>query len=301
MRNQNIKRMKTITFLKHYPLSIFTCIMICFSGSLEAQVLVSGAGTSAANGIYNQAGTFNSRDYYAKGAYYIYWNSGLTEWDINDNLGDDGTILYYTTVNSSIPPSTGWTDDFGTLPVPGVVFPVELVGFNARQLEDKISLSWKTLSELNNNYFSIERSMDADNWNSIGEVQGNGTTSELQSYTFEDERPNWGTNYYRLKQVDFGGEFAYSTVLEINFISNGISSFQVYPNPGSNAVNVKFEEERGNYVKLEVFDTSGRLQLTSPVKKGINHIDTDNLAPGIYYFHMTQKNGLKEVEKFVKK
>ena len=85
------------------------------------------------------------------------------------------------------------------------VLPVELVGFSAAPVEQSVELTWSTVTEVNNDYFAVQRSSDLSEWNTIGTVWGNGTTLYMESYAFTDPEPLKGFSYYRLKQVDYNG------------------------------------------------------------------------------------------------
>ena len=89
----------------------------------------------------------------------------------------------------------------------GGALPVVWVDFSAKLVSTQVELFWATASEQNNSGFSVEYSQDALNWESLGFVEGTGTTNELNSYTFVHDRPGLGFNYYRLKQIDFNGDF----------------------------------------------------------------------------------------------
>ncbi len=113
------------------------------------------------------------------------------------------------------------------------VLPVELLSFEAEFEDNQVVLNWSTASEINNDYFSIERSVDGSEFISIDRVEGSGTTNELQNYRYIDKNISNGTIYYRLKQVDFDGSFEYSPIEAVNVeISDFL--FDVFPNPSRN-------------------------------------------------------------------
>lgn len=107
--------------------------------------------------------------------------------------------------------------------------PIELLFFKASKGLNKISLSWATSSELNFDYFVIEKSSDGKVFQSIAQVKGNGTTNERKDYSFEDEKPYIGKNYYRMKSVDFDGYTEVFNILMVDF--DGSKGFSVSPNP----------------------------------------------------------------------
>lgn len=116
------------------------------------------------------------------------------------------------------------------------VLPIELVDFYAIPLDDRIELHWKTATQINNDYFVIEKSMDAQNWKQLVMVKGAGTYYTPIDYIEIDFQPNKGINYYRLKQVDLNGNSSYSNIISINYslINKQASNDQepkIFPNP----------------------------------------------------------------------
>ncbi len=111
--------------------------------------------------------------------------------------------------------------------------PVELIKFESKVSDDGIDVFWSTASEINNDYFIVERSVDGISWKDIGSIEGAGTTNSLTEYFFKDKNPEEGTNYYRLVQVDYDGQNSYSKVIsayskQVDEIS---IPFSIYPNP----------------------------------------------------------------------
>ena len=107
--------------------------------------------------------------------------------------------------------------------------PVELLYFKGSKGIESVNLSWATASELNFDFFEIQKSKDGKEFYTIGNAKGNGTTSVRQNYSFSDEKPAIGKNYYRLKSVDFDGYTEYFNVVMVDF--DGKRNFSVYPNP----------------------------------------------------------------------
>ena len=93
--------------------------------------------------------------------------------------------------------------------------PVELLSFTAIRRNDNVQLKWQTASETNNDFFNIERSEDGRHWQTLGKMDGAGNSSETLAYTWTDQSPLRGLSYYRLKQVDFDGRYAYSWVRSV--------------------------------------------------------------------------------------
>jgi len=101
-----------------------------------------------------------------------------------------------------------------------IVLPIQLIFFAGNITTEGVLLSWSTSNEINNDYFAIERSTDGVSFDNIGETDGQGTSSHLSEYEFVDKAPKDGSNYYRLKQVDYDGQFTYSKIIGVNVSVN---------------------------------------------------------------------------------
>ena len=139
--------------------------------------------------------------------------------------------------------------------------PVKLSYFNAAldESERQVELNWQTDSEQNNSGFEIQKSIDAQNWETIGFVPGKGTTSYSTEYQYIDHIPFPGDNYYQLKQIDFDGQFDFSSIEQIHFAADPSQLMSIYPNPsrGYFTVNIHNPDQQTAIVKL--FDSTGRL------------------------------------------
>ncbi|NNE29807.1 MAG: T9SS type A sorting domain-containing protein [Saprospiraceae bacterium] len=169
--------------------------------------------------------------------------------------------------------------------------PVELVDFIITAKACTAELEWVTASEENNDYFEIQRSRDGVSFEAIAKVEGQGTTDKVNSYKFVDSSP-LGKNYYRLKQVDFNGQFDYSETLvhDVPCASNGfdIGITKAFPNPiGSGEINVIYEALDSDNKTVIISNSLGVVvdsyQLDLLEGRNILEINTDVLATGTYY------------------
>lgn len=122
------------------------------------------------------------------------------------------------------------------------LLPVELTSFTGSKTDAGVVLNWSTATEINNQGFEIERRTSTTEFQAIGFVQGNGTTSEEHNYTFEDNDLSQAIYYYRLKQIDLDGTFAYLSVVEIdnNNTPSQVAVGQNYPNPFNPETAIEF-------------------------------------------------------------
>lgn len=173
--------------------------------------------------------------------------------------------------------------------------PVELTSFTAVQNGNEIDLNWNTATETNNKGFEIQRSQISeirgqDKWISIGDVQGNGTTTKPGSYSFTDYNPAEGTSRYRLKQIDYDGSFTYSNTIEVEIESpNTFSLEQNYPNPFNPSTNIKFSIPERSIVTLKIYDVLGK-EITTMVNEEKQagsytlKFDGKELSSGLYFY-----------------
>ena len=135
--------------------------------------------------------------------------------------------------------------------------PVELISFSAAVAGNSVTLDWKTSTEKNNQGFEIQRK-DKNEFRTIGFVEGFGTTTERQQYTYVDKDLNNGVYEYRLKQVDFDGNFSYSDVIEVEIYN--VTSFELrqnYPNPFNPSTKINFYIPENDFVNLSVYNLVG--------------------------------------------
>jgi hypothetical protein len=193
----------------------------------------------------------------------------------------------------------------GTRFDPAVV-PIELSQFTGINKNGKNHLDWTTATEINTDYFDIERSTDSKNFESVGQVKAAGQSKSPLTYTFEDDNALQKINYYRLKTVDLDGSFSLSnTVTIVN--NNKISEpFKLFPSVVSNTLNLKYEAD-GKPSNWRIVDAFGKVvQQSFGSKKGVytegslsEVLDVSNLPNGVYLFQLIQQNGT-QVARFIK-
>lgn len=171
--------------------------------------------------------------------------------------------------------------------------PIDLLFFNAKQFGEQIDLEWATASETNNDYFSLERSMNGIDFSEIGTVKGSGNTNELNNYLYTDYSPSTGNSYYRLKQVDFDGNYSYSNIVSVYF---GSDSFIGFSNFISNAESISFNVNNSDFspFSVQIFDITGKVIYFSSYHEMSEDvsvvISSSGFVPGIYCLVLSNNN-----------
>jgi hypothetical protein len=172
-----------------------------------------------------------------------------------------------------------------------LILPVELVDFKVRANDrQEVDVFWSTASETNSDYFIVERSTDGLVFEAIARVKGAGNSTAALHYQALDDRPALGINYYRLRQVDFGGSFSYSDIETVHLLSG--EKFSAYPNPLSEVLNISAEglQQEGE-LGLEISDELGRKVFSKTVLPGdldatLRIGEVSGFAPGNYFLSL---------------
>jgi hypothetical protein len=155
------------------------------------------------------------------------------------------------------------------------VLPVKFLDLNASINDKKTLISWSTSSEINNNGFEIERSIDGYNFETIGFVKGMGNSNKINNYSFEYASTE--SAFYRLKQIDFDGAYEYSNIVSTK---NGINEFEILPNPFKDEITISNTDK---IKSIEIIDLTGKVVFSSHPVNNKESINTTNLKSGVYY------------------
>lgn len=247
--------------------------------------------------------------------------------DLNSNVGEfwlNGTMIHSWVWTAGTSTGTGplkldATDFFGAtvndqmfvdnFSITDLLIPVELTSFTAQASLGLVTLNWSTASELNNQGFEIQRkTINGDissDWTMVAFKEGRGTTSETQNYVYVDDISGLSIDgaAYRLKQIDYNGNFEYSPeVLVENLVPLAYGLDQNYPNPFNPSTVIKYQLPADNFVNLKVFNTLGQevATLVNEAKTAGTHevnFNANNLTSGVYYYilRVSQSNGSEKV------
>ncbi|WP_425391880.1 hypothetical protein [Ekhidna sp.] len=179
-------------------------------GNLEMsnKINIASGGTLVVSGNFNKNGSQGT--YTGDGNVYAGSYSGNAQSTIDDGTGEDSSFTIDNLSDDGFEDIEEFVSDDGATPLP-----VQLLYFNA-SAENHVDLNWATATETNNDYFSIERSEDGINFNEIGRVPGMENSNKKVIYNFKDKSPSASVLYYRLKQVDFDGQYEYFNILRVS-------------------------------------------------------------------------------------
>lgn len=163
--------------------------------------------------------------------------------------------------------------------------PIQLIHFDALPAENKfVQTGWATASENNNDFFNVQRSKDAIDWETIAKVDGAGNSSTKLNYSYSDTNPHTGLSYYRLKQVDFDGNPEYSDIKSVYISSSQEREVKIYPNPTQNTITVIGDNEELS--DINIINNIGQLMTTfvkvESFSKNKITLNLMNLPSGIY-------------------
>lgn len=214
--------------------------------------------------------------------------------DINNNVAGDAdfdtdSIVYFAENSGYFNPTIGSFSDYTLSPKSPVItpLPVELIHFKAHVKTNTVELLWQTASETNNDYFTVLKSTDGSHFHSIGTISGNGTSSIAHSYSFTDDDITYGTAYYRLKQTDYDGNYAFSKIISIAYTPEKLFAVHSY----ENNVYIKSYNSNNPAYTVTIVSHTGTVihTIESTNEKIICHIKT----PGIYFVLIKSNVGIQ--------
>jgi len=226
-------------------------------------------------------------------------NTLIVNFSFTPSVGDRFAVVdadnftgTFTTITSN-PNHTLFFDNTTGEIVVNTLVPVELMFFKAKLEGSNVRLHWATATELNNAGFEVQRLVDShqsvvdSKWESLTFVKGHGTTVETQNYSWLDEKPLPGANYYRLRQVDHDGAFEYSEIVAIVSGSKN-EVVRVFPNPVGDVLNYRVADLE-SVQRIQLFDGHGKLLRETRVIDG--QLSLNGLPKGVYFFVLETASG----------
>jgi hypothetical protein len=170
----------------------------------------------------------------------------------------------------------------------GGALPVTLTRFTATAQRSANHLYWSTATELNNDRFEVQRSADARRWETLDWVSGMGTTQEPHDYRYVDKDPLPGLSYYRLKQIDYDGQYEYSPVASVRRGQAGL--FEIFPNPAREQLQVRFVDTPPANARLHLRNVHGQAVQEWPVDMR-DGLSLEGVRPGVYILQLESARG----------
>jgi hypothetical protein len=162
------------------------------------------------------------------------------------------------------------------------LLPIKLEYFEAELYNNEVELKWKTSAEINNDYFTIERSDNGIDFTIVTTIEGAGNSSESHLYSYIDSNTLSGISYYRLKQTDFDGKFEYFDIVSITSeVAVATTNIDVYPNPSNGIFTVSTNSD--DIKSYSILDSSGRIVTNGTLNSFENNIDISNMPKGVYF------------------
>ena len=218
----------------------------------------------------------------------------------NQNIEEDKKVTsigtYSATFTNTNPGGNFWIAQMATF-FAGSNLPIELASFTSKSSDNSIVLNWITAAEINNNFFTIERSANGEEFTEFATIKGAGNSNSLLNYSIIDDNPIYGTSYYRLIQTDFNGNSVTYGMIVAKFAGKS-SLFDIFPNPNAgNEINISFiASNSGDNFIVNISDITGRKVFDKTLiadSKGLNTTiinSESNLSKGIYFLSGTINN-----------
>lgn len=273
--------------------------------------------SASPDGVVLEANIFMDGEWQGKGSVEASTDNGAT-WTTIFDIPNNGT---FQSIMVDMTPYKGVSDvllafryDDGGFWADGMVvddifisvggaLPVEFVSFTGRAEVRTNRLEWATASETNNSHFEIERSLDGMEFERIGIEYGLGNTTELVEYDFVDNNPLQKA-YYRLKQVDFDGQYEYSEIIVINRPIENELIGTVRPNPTKGLSLLEFSVENDSEVDITIVNIGGKIMSAQryAAASGLNQVQLDltGYANGVYFISIHSDDGERTLTRLIK-
>lgn len=263
----------------YYEPSTYNCLVRV--GMTKYNTLASWQATGKDMHSYNEMPHFASTDLHLN-------------WGYTTMIDGHATPIAGITTDFDGEPRNALTPDIGA--DEGVVVPVELTSFTANAYGKEVTLNWSTATELNNYGFEVQRKALGGDFATVAFVKGQGTTTQQNQYSFEDKNLDEGKYFYRLKQMDYGGQFSYSQIVEVDVrMLDNYTLEQNYPNPFNPTTTIGYVLQEKSNAKLTMLNSLGEeiaVLVNEEQDKGYHKVvfDASKLSSGVYFYKLTAGN-----------
>jgi len=280
----------------------FTCFLD--GGQMECNNLVYMDNNSLCNGVAGNRFTFGSSSgncilrYITNANLYntftsdnhwsVYKASGSTQTlnSCNSHTGSWGSAVITANAPALTVPANAGVQNCTVITCLTTTLPIELINFTATATYDKVNLNWSTATETDNNYFTIEKSTDAINFEEVTRIKGAGNSTQVLSYSAVDNDPYGGLSYYRLKQTDNNGQFKYMPIISVENKNNRVIISNIHPNPTTTNFSFDVYSPNKGTIRVQLSDNMGRIVLDNthamPENQSKIYVETTDLPQGLY-------------------
>ena len=317
---RNVTSSYSLSFAKEATLTVTDTLVVLGDLILDKEATL----TIGANGVLVVLGNFNAAKALsiASGGVIAVGGDANFAKDLTYDDSNGGELFVVGKINEKNTNELGsaqdeaalenqYPDIYNILNGTTTTLPITLLDFTAEVQQQQVLIRWTTESEIDNDYFTIERSVDGQQHEVIGTVAGAGTSYSVRSYSLEDKNLLPGTSYYRLRQTDYDGQsetfdwIAVSVASEPAVEQATLSIDRVFPNPFSTSCTLAYTLSRPGPVEVQLVDMQGTLLLsrTTLGYTGQNQYTLENLAnlpPGTYLLRITQNNTVSPVQRVLK-
>ncbi len=178
------------------------------------------------------------------------------------------------------------------------LLPIELLSFDVNSFDSKVVIEWSTASETNNDYFTIQRSSDGQNWENLIQVAGAGNSTTVRNYEYTDYSSLNGTSYYRLKQTDFDGRFETFEMQSVSMELENEIELEVYPNPVVNTLQIS--NHTSTELNVVLMNNAGQVMTSYFTNEFTSSIEMSNLPKGTYVLKVVTPEDNVITKKIVK-
>lgn len=171
----------------------------------------------------------------------------------------------------------------------------------SKQLNGTVLVKWTTISEHNNEYFTIEHSTDGVLFTEIGKISSLGYTANGFSYQFIDSKPGIGKNFYRIRMVDIAMKSTHSEIKVVQVNDNAQHMLSIFPNPAVNSISLKLNTKENEELKVVIYSATGNKELTKTcsMEHQKAELDIGNLKAGIYSIVAVTSIGIQYSSKLI--
>jgi hypothetical protein len=186
---------------------------------------------------------------------------------------------------------------FGPPTFPAITLPVRLLSFEVNVVQETAVINWSTATEINNEFFTIERSQDGVSFTTVARINASGNSNSILQYTHTDAQPFTGRSYYRLKQTDIDGQHTYSQIRVVNIQPN--QQMRIFPGNDAGSFTIAITNPTRS-MQIEIYNLAGILIYRTATVNQVNKVSLNSQAKGPYIIKVIDGKEIVAVQKIIK-